>query len=542
MSSRTVSGVASSFEAGAVDPTALLHPAGGPPSTAVTANGAAGAAAGASGAPGAHSGASVGTAGTAGAAAGGAAGTAVVAEARPPAWQSKEDRTDRMQMIQQIVCLLRKRKPDAPPEWINKLPEMARRLEDRLYRVATSKDEYKNMETLKQRLQDVAIKMGAKAKVSQQQGRSGAAAPRTALLKAIREAAQAGQIRQHPKEGPVVVVSINGETQMVPISRLRREQQDEVYEMYKAHRDRQKKNSSGGAGSGNSGRAVDPRDVNPQLAASGGRYTGGGGAGSGGYDAQSQAKRVKMAQPGGGASHGRAPSSSNAPPRNTDEHRKAIMRQQQQRLLLLRHASKCQEKRGKCKATALCAQMKELWQHIAQCKDQHCLHPHCVSSRYVLSHYHRCKQRNCEVCAPVRLAIQKQNNQQRPTKGKGSKGGKSSKGKKAKEVGSAGTIKIPDQAKPAVVKKAKMPAQQVSDIQFCSVSFLFSISLSHSISFSFSFSYSFHFVFSCFSEPDRHVDAQHDPRAPGEPEPLVQPVLHEEGADRVDAPAAQEVD
>ena len=320
MSSRTVSGVASSFEAGAVDPTALLHPAGGPPSTAVTANGAAGAAAGASGAPGAHSGASVGTAGTAGAAAGGAAGTAVVAEARPPAWQSKEDRTERMQMIQQIVFLLRKRKPDAPPEWINKLPEMARRLEDRLYRVATSKDEYKNMETLKQRLQDVAIKMGAKAKVSQQQGRSGAAAPRTALLKAIREAAQAGQIRQHPKEGPVVVVSINGETQMVPISRLRREQQDEVYEMYKAHRDRQKKNSSGGAGSGNSGRAVDPRDVNPRLAASGGfwfkwfrRYAGGGGAGSGGYDAQSQAKCVKMAQPGGSPRSPRSYSPSAAP-------------------------------------------------------------------------------------------------------------------------------------------------------------------------------------------------------------------------------------
>ena len=185
-----------------------------------------------------------------------------------------------------------------------------------------------------------------------------------------------------------------------------------------------------------------------------GRYTGGG------FDAQSQAKRAKMAQQGGGASHGRAPSSSNAPPRNTDEHRKAIMRQQQQRLLLLRHASKCQEKRGKCKATALCAQMKELWQHIAQCKDQHCLHPHCVSSRYVLSHYHRCKQRNCEVCAPVRLAIQKQNHQQRPTKGKGSKGGKTAKGKKAKDLGSAGTIKIPDPAKPVVKPKAKMPAQQ----------------------------------------------------------------------------------
>ena len=154
-----------------------------------------------------------------------------------------------MQMIQQIVFLLRKRKPDAPPEWIQKLPEMARRLEDRLYRVAQSKMEYQNMATLKQRLQDVAIKMGAKAKHSQQ-SHSSSSAPRSALLKAIREAAQAGQIRQHPKEGPVVVVRINDETQMVPISRLKREQQDEVYEMYKAHRDQQSRRAGGGGATG----------------------------------------------------------------------------------------------------------------------------------------------------------------------------------------------------------------------------------------------------------------------------------------------------
>ena len=340
-----------------------------------------------------------------------------------------------MQMIQQIVFLLRKRKPDAPPEWIQKLPEMARRLEDRLYRVAQSKMEYQNMATLKQRLQDVAIKMGAKAKHSQQ-SHSSSSAPRSALLKAIREAAQAGQIRQHPKEGPVVVVRINDETQMVPISRLKREQQDEVYEMYKAHRDQQSRRAGGGGASGHHRGGVNPRDVNPQMA--------GLNPSSYGSSSGSDAMRAKMS---GG--HSRPPSGSTAPPRNTDEHRKAIMRQQQQRLLLLRHASKCQEKRGKCKATALCAQMKELWQHIAQCKDQHCLHPHCVSSRYVLSHYHRCKQRNCEVCAPVRLAIQKQNNQKRPSS-------KKSKSKKAAKAPPQVTVKPPEPQK----QKPRMPTQQ----------------------------------------------------------------------------------
>ena len=51
--------------------------------------------------------------------------------------------------------------------------------------------------------------------------------------------------------------------------------------------------------------------------------------------------------------------------------------------------------------------MKRLWRHIADCKDEQCQVPHCKSSRYVLSHYHRCKDLRCEVCGPVREAIQR---------------------------------------------------------------------------------------------------------------------------------------
>mmetsp|Transcript_10188 Transcript_10188/g.33388 ORF Transcript_10188/g.33388 Transcript_10188/m.33388 type:complete len:1160 (-) Transcript_10188:777-4256(-) len=51
--------------------------------------------------------------------------------------------------------------------------------------------------------------------------------------------------------------------------------------------------------------------------------------------------------------------------------------------------------------------MKRLWKHIAECKDQQCQMAHCVSSRYVLSHYHRCKDPRCAVCGPVREAIQR---------------------------------------------------------------------------------------------------------------------------------------
>lgn len=38
--------------------------------------------------------------------------------------------------------------------------------------------------------------------------------------------------------------------------------------------------------------------------------------------------------------------------------------------------------------------------------------PHCVSSRFVLSHYHRCKDLKCAVCAPVREVIAKSHQRQ----------------------------------------------------------------------------------------------------------------------------------
>lgn len=51
--------------------------------------------------------------------------------------------------------------------------------------------------------------------------------------------------------------------------------------------------------------------------------------------------------------------------------------------------------------------MKKLWEHIAHCKNQQCSVQHCLSSRYVLSHYRRCKDANCPACGPVRDTIRK---------------------------------------------------------------------------------------------------------------------------------------
>ena len=92
------------------------------------------------------------------------------------------------------------------------------------------------------------------------------------------------------------------------------------------------------------------------------------------------------------------------------------VRHKQQRLLLLRHASRCQYEAGKCPVTPHCASMKELWKHIAHCKDQQCSVQHCMSSRYVLSHYRRCKDPKCPACGPVRETIRKSHEKEKNLK------------------------------------------------------------------------------------------------------------------------------
>ncbi len=81
------------------------------------------------------------------------------------------------------------------------------------------------------------------------------------------------------------------------------------------------------------------------------------------------------------------------------------IKHKQQRLLLLRHASKCTAKEGQCTKTPHCAEMKELWKHISGCHNSKCTYPHCLSSRYVLMHYRKCKDPRCPACAPVRASI-----------------------------------------------------------------------------------------------------------------------------------------
>ena len=84
-----------------------------------------------------------------------------------------------------------------------------------------------------------------------------------------------------------------------------------------------------------------------------------------------------------------------------------IIRQQQQQLIILRHASKCRHRGGKCPVRKQWGSMKNIRTHIIGRKSQKCSTPHCVSSRYLLSHYPNCKEM-CPVCGPVKSVIQAQ--------------------------------------------------------------------------------------------------------------------------------------
>lgn len=84
----------------------------------------------------------------------------------PKPWHTTEHNPERAEMNKRIVNLLQQRRPDASPEWYQKLPQMAKRLEEALYGEAQSFEMYNNFSTLKGRLQQLALSMSGKVGAS----------------------------------------------------------------------------------------------------------------------------------------------------------------------------------------------------------------------------------------------------------------------------------------------------------------------------------------------------------------------------------------
>eukprot|EP00595_Chromulina_sp_UTEXLB2642_P000207 CAMPEP_0196761116 /NCGR_PEP_ID=MMETSP1095-20130614/243_1 /TAXON_ID=96789 ORGANISM="Chromulina nebulosa, Strain UTEXLB2642" /NCGR_SAMPLE_ID=MMETSP1095 /ASSEMBLY_ACC=CAM_ASM_000446 /LENGTH=1717 /DNA_ID=CAMNT_0042110239 /DNA_START=347 /DNA_END=5501 /DNA_ORIENTATION=- len=84
-------------------------------------------------------------------------------------WHSPDHTQTRNSMVERIISLLKQRRPNATEDWHEKLPHMAKRLEEALYGQAEQLNEYADHATLKTRLQQLALSMGGKQAVRHNQ-------------------------------------------------------------------------------------------------------------------------------------------------------------------------------------------------------------------------------------------------------------------------------------------------------------------------------------------------------------------------------------
>jgi hypothetical protein len=76
------------------------------------------------------------------------------------AWHASHHTDLRVICCNEITILLKMRRPHATDDWHEKLPHMVKRLEDALYHEADGLREYSDWNTLKLRLQTLALSMG----------------------------------------------------------------------------------------------------------------------------------------------------------------------------------------------------------------------------------------------------------------------------------------------------------------------------------------------------------------------------------------------
>jgi len=323
-----------------------------------------------------------------------------------------------------------------------KVAQMAKKLEERLYRSALTKAEYVDQSTLKKRLQTVLQQLqqqqqqesssGGDQQQSQrnsmaggmQQGFPQAPSPSISMQAQAVGSGQQPQPQMNQSGGAVAAANMiellkKQGIENIPAEKLKQLQQLKARGLVSAEalasllKGQQQK----GGGNGGGASAMSQLQNNWRQASQGSQEGGGNDNASIGGDQGSDILSDMGASSGGGES-----SSS-----STSAQKKKVIRQQQQRLVLLRHASKCTA--GPSCPTKFCPQMVNLWTHMKRCRDKGCRTPHCLSSRRVLNHFRVCKAENrtasCEICAPVMKYIQAQSAN---SSGSGGGGGGSANG------------------------------------------------------------------------------------------------------------------
>jgi hypothetical protein len=318
------------------------------------------------------------------------------------------------------VQLLQARKPNAPQDWLNKLPQMAKRLEETLYRTAPTFAAYNDANTLKQRLQQLAMRM-KNPKNTQQRQQQLQLQRQQALAQQQQAQAQAQQQQQQQQQQQHHQQHMSSQPQpqkqqVAPQPAQQVQQPQRMVNMSDINPsiavNPQHPQSTGAPVTAQMPQVTPTYQTQQQTVMNGTKPANGVAAPA--PIAQARVAAAAPSQPLNSQQRAQPPGTSGgtSSSRSTSD-RAQVLRHQQQRLLLLRHAAKCPHEDGQCPVTPHCAGMKRLWKHIAECKNQKCQVPHCVSSRYVLSHYHRCKDVRCPVCGPVREAIHRSHEKQK---------------------------------------------------------------------------------------------------------------------------------
>jgi hypothetical protein len=291
-----------------------------------------------------------------------------------------------------------KKNKNGTPEWLSKLPHMAKQLEVSFYRNARSLEAYMDMSTLKQRLQQIAVELSSKSSSQggdQRHDRHCQDNPSSSYQQQQQPQQQqpsyssSNQIQPCPENTRAgsLFMGMPGTSQHQSISNSQRGSQvgnmDQINLMA---------NSGGGSGGG----SVMPSmvgGIDPSM-----NSIINSGMNALGYGGQTASSPTQFSSP--------TPPTNVVPTRNDPEWVVGI-RHKQQRLLLLHHSAKCLQEDGCCTVTTHCAEMKRLWKHMDNCKDNNCRVSHCFSSRAILSHYRKCNDPACPACGPVREIARK---------------------------------------------------------------------------------------------------------------------------------------
>ncbi|KAL4110687.1 hypothetical protein PRIC1_002378 [Phytophthora ramorum] len=372
-----------------------------------------------------------------------------VSGATRPTWQSSADQALRKEMLNHIMRVLQNQRSNAPANWLQKLPEMAHRLEDECYRIAASREEYANTSTLQSRLRSIVRSAQTHQRSVGGNAMRQPGAPNQASPGDIRSASTVPTGAPIPFPGANAVgpttnranADVNNlAAQAIQMPPELQDPPSQVSTPVKTEVSRMQSSSSlidsvmsnrssmSGPGisplAGQNGVQTTPgSSPNASGNASGMGTTPGSGSTSANSPGSATAARNKSAQIIW-QFKAKAQQVTSALDKNqtTEYHNKLrlmvredvktagskeVLQRQQQRLLLLRHAMWCKSPEGSCTTTPSCGEMKRLWAHMGACRQTNaCSYSHCISSKYVLSHFQQCTNAKCLVCQVVRYPVE----------------------------------------------------------------------------------------------------------------------------------------